>query len=40
MDGDICPLDELTALAEEYNAMVMVDDSWRRSSRGWWKRYC
>ena len=26
MDGDICPLDELTALAEEYNAMVMVDD--------------
>ena len=26
MDGDICPLDELTALAEEHNAMVMVDD--------------
>jgi len=26
MDGDICPLDELTALAEEYNAMVFVDD--------------
>ena len=26
MDGDICPLDELTVLAEEHNAMVMVDD--------------
>ena len=26
MDGDICPLDELTTLAEEYNAMVFVDD--------------
>ena len=26
MDGDICPLDELTAIAEEYNAMVFVDD--------------
>ena len=25
MDGDICPLDELTA-SEEHNAMVMVDD--------------
>ena len=26
MDGDICPLDELTSIAEEYNAMVFVDD--------------
>tara|TARA_B100000941_G_scaffold208021_1_gene152121 strand:+ start:7872 stop:9053 length:1182 start_codon:yes stop_codon:yes gene_type:complete len=26
MDGDICPLDELTAIAEDYNAMVFVDD--------------
>ena len=26
MDGDVCPLDELTAIAEEYNAMVFVDD--------------
>ena len=26
MDGDICPLDELTELAEEHNAMVFVDD--------------
>ena len=26
MDGDIAPLDEITALAEEYNAMVYVDD--------------
>jgi len=27
MDGDLCPLDELCALAEEYDAMVLVDDS-------------
>ena len=26
MDGDVCPLDELTTIAEEYNAMVFVDD--------------
>lgn len=26
MDGDIAPLDEVTKLAEEYNAMVYVDD--------------
>ena len=26
MDGDIAPLDEVTALAEEYGAMVYVDD--------------
>ncbi|DAC13982.1 MAG TPA: aminotransferase class I/II-fold pyridoxal phosphate-dependent enzyme [Candidatus Poseidoniales archaeon] len=26
MDGDICPLDELTYLAEEHGAMVLVDD--------------
>ena len=26
MDGDICPLDELTHLAEEHGAMVLVDD--------------
>ena len=26
MDGDICPLDELTSIAEEHNAMVFVDD--------------
>ena len=26
MDGDICPLDELTDLAEEHGAMVLVDD--------------
>jgi len=27
MDGDIAPLDEIVALGEKYNAMVMVDDS-------------
>lgn len=26
MDGDIAPLDEITAVAEEYDAMVFVDD--------------
>jgi glycine C-acetyltransferase len=26
MDGDIAPLDKITALAEEYEALVMVDD--------------
>ena len=26
MDGDIAPLDEISSLAEEYNAMVYVDD--------------
>ena len=26
MDGDICPLDELTPLAEEHDAMILVDD--------------
>ena len=26
MDGDVAPLDEVTALAEEYDAMVFVDD--------------
>jgi glycine C-acetyltransferase len=26
MDGDVAPLDEVTALAEEYGAMVFVDD--------------
>ena len=26
MDGDVCPLDELTHLAEEHGAMVLVDD--------------
>jgi glycine C-acetyltransferase len=26
MDGDVCPLDELTSIAEEHNAMVFVDD--------------
>ncbi len=26
MDGDICPLDEITELAEDHDAMVMVDD--------------
>ncbi len=26
MDGDVCPLDELTPIAEEHNAMVFVDD--------------
>ena len=26
MDGDVCPLDELTDLAEEHGAMVLVDD--------------
>jgi len=26
MDGDVSPLDEVTALAEEYDAMVFVDD--------------
>lgn len=27
MDGDIAPLDQITLLAEEYQAMVMVDDA-------------
>jgi len=27
MDGDLCPLDEMCALAEKYDAMVLVDDS-------------
>jgi glycine C-acetyltransferase len=27
MDGDFAPLDEIAALAEEYNAMVFLDDS-------------
>ena len=26
MDGDIAPLDEITEVAEEYGAMIMVDD--------------
>ena len=26
MDGDICPLDEITEFAEDHDAMVMVDD--------------
>ena len=26
MDGDIAPLDEITAVAEEHGAMVFVDD--------------
>ncbi|MDP6906887.1 MAG: aminotransferase class I/II-fold pyridoxal phosphate-dependent enzyme [Candidatus Thalassarchaeaceae archaeon] len=26
MDGDICPLDEITELAEQHNAMIFVDD--------------
>ncbi len=27
MDGDLCPLDEMCALAEKYDAMVLVDES-------------
>ncbi len=27
MDGDLCPLDEMCALAEKYGAMVLVDES-------------
>ena len=27
MDGDLCPLDEMCALAERYDAMVLVDES-------------
>ncbi len=27
MDGDLAPLDEIVALAEEYNSMVLLDDS-------------
>lgn len=27
MDGNVCPLDKIVALAEKYNAMVMVDES-------------
>ncbi len=27
MDGDLCPLDEMCDLADEYDAMVLVDDS-------------
>ncbi|HUT98216.1 MAG TPA: glycine C-acetyltransferase [bacterium] len=27
MDGDMCPLGEMVALAEEYDAMILVDDS-------------
>jgi len=27
MDGDLCPLGEMVALAEEYDSMVLVDDS-------------
>jgi glycine C-acetyltransferase len=27
MDGDLCPLDEMCDLAEEYDAMILVDDS-------------
>lgn len=27
MDGNVCPLDEIYALAEKYNALVMVDES-------------
>lgn len=26
MDGDICPLDEITKLAREHDALVFVDD--------------
>ena len=34
MDGDIAPLDEITDVAEEYGAMVMVDDCQRGVLRG------
>lgn len=27
MDGNVCPLDKIVALAEKYNALVMVDES-------------
>jgi glycine C-acetyltransferase len=27
MDGDLAPLDEIVALAEEYNSMILLDDS-------------
>ena len=27
MDGDMAPLDEIVALAEKYNARIMVDDA-------------
>ena len=27
MDGDLCPLDEMAALAEKYDAMILLDDS-------------
>jgi len=27
MDGNVCPLDKIYALAEKYNAMIMVDES-------------
>jgi len=27
MDGDLCPLDQMVALAEKYDAMVLVDES-------------
>jgi glycine C-acetyltransferase len=27
MDGDLCPLDEMCDLADEYDAMILVDDS-------------
>ena len=37
MDGDIAPLDEISSLAEEYNAMVYVDDCHGRGSRRRWR---
>lgn len=39
MDGDLAPLDEITKLANEYNAAVMIDDAhasgvWGKNGRG------
>ena len=36
MDGDIAPLDEISALAEEYGAMVYVDDCHGEGCHQFW----
>ena len=40
MDGDIAKLDEISKLAEEYEALLMVDDAHGEGVGRSWKRDC